>query len=115
MSAIDKARLQLSKCTKCVGCLRLDDEGFRGDEHCMRFVDASTKKEDLIREYNAILKRCHKAIEYMEDLSNNEAKDKYHREFLKLWHRLEDILWDFDAKGYEYTEREIEFGFKEVT
>ena len=112
---IDKAKLQLTKCAKCVGCLKLDDEEFRGDDRCMKFVDASTKKEDLVKEYNATLKRCYKAIGYMDGPASDEAKNKHFPEFMKLWRRLEEILRDFDVKGYEFTEKDVLEGFKKDT
>ena len=115
MSAIDKAKLQLTKCAKCVGCSRLDDEKFRGDERCTKFVDASTKKEDLVKEYNVLLPRLYKAIEYIDGPISEEKKNRHFPEFLKLKHRWEEILRDFDTKGYEFTEKDVLEGFKEDT
>jgi hypothetical protein len=40
MSAIDKAALALTKCRKCAGCPKLEDETFRGDNDCPNYRTA---------------------------------------------------------------------------
>jgi len=41
MAAIDKAALALTQCHNCMGCNRLDDEGFRGDDTCQNYRKAT--------------------------------------------------------------------------
>jgi hypothetical protein len=40
MAAIDKAALALTQCWKCLGCERLEDESFRGDNTCQNYRKA---------------------------------------------------------------------------
>lgn len=41
MAAINKATLALTKCWSCLGCNRLEDENFRGDEKCQSYRKAT--------------------------------------------------------------------------
>jgi len=47
MAAIDKAALALTQCWKCLGCERLNEENFRGDDTCQNYRKADA--ETLIR------------------------------------------------------------------
>lgn len=40
MAGIDKAALALTQCWTCLGCNRLQDERFRGDNHCKNYQKA---------------------------------------------------------------------------
>lgn len=40
MSVVDKAALALTQCWKCLGCDRLENESFRGDNECKGFKTA---------------------------------------------------------------------------
>lgn len=42
MSAIDKAALALTQCRTCLGCNRIDDDTFRGDDNCLNYRKATT-------------------------------------------------------------------------
>lgn len=37
MSVTDKAAQALTKCHKCLGCNRQEDDTFRGDDNCKNF------------------------------------------------------------------------------
>lgn len=41
MAAIDKAALALTQCWSCLGCERLQDESFRGDNNCKNYHKAN--------------------------------------------------------------------------
>ena len=41
MAAIDKAALALTQCWTCLGCERLQDESFRGDNNCKNYHKAN--------------------------------------------------------------------------
>ena len=41
MAAIDKAALALTQCWACLGCNRLEDESFRGDDTCQHYRKAT--------------------------------------------------------------------------
>jgi len=47
MAAIDKTALALTQCWNCVGCNRLQDEKFRGDNACKNYrkADLTTRCE----------------------------------------------------------------------
>lgn len=44
MAAIDKAALALTQCWTCLGCNRLEDERFRGDNTCKNYRRATADK-----------------------------------------------------------------------
>lgn len=54
MSIVDKAALALTQCYKCLGCNRLEDESFRGNDTCTNFrkADAATLVQRRYREEN---------------------------------------------------------------
>ena len=37
MQKLDERRLRRSKCWRCLGCMRLEDTNFHGDELCPHF------------------------------------------------------------------------------
>jgi len=41
MGVVDKAALALTQCWKCLGCNRLEDENFRGDNKCQTYRKAT--------------------------------------------------------------------------
>jgi hypothetical protein len=43
MSAIDKAAQALTKCHKCLGCIRQEDDNFRGDNSCKNYRENTQK------------------------------------------------------------------------
>ena len=40
MAAIDKAALALTQCRKCMGCERMEQDDFRGDDTCQNYIKA---------------------------------------------------------------------------
>ena len=49
MSITDKAALALTKCRKCLGCEKLSDESFRGDNNCPNFQENKPAEYDSDR------------------------------------------------------------------
>lgn len=111
MSMIDKAKMQLTKCAKCVGCSRLDDDTFRGDNGCFQFKAAEPDIEAMKRTYNDSLKRINKAIVFMDGPAEDEKKNKWFPEFVKIWKDIEAQLIEFDRVGCVMTDKEVLNGF----
>lgn len=49
---IDKAALTLTKCRKCAGCPKLENENFRGDNNCLNFRTADKPEEYDSKKYD---------------------------------------------------------------
>jgi hypothetical protein len=112
MSEIDKAHLQLTKCVKCVGCSRLDDEDFRGDERCMQFIDSTPKDlNKLKQQYNVELSRMKKAEAFMDGPASQEKKEKWQSEFQRQRKRMGELIADIRVAGHEMSSTEILEGF----
>jgi hypothetical protein len=110
---IDKAKLQLTKCAKCVGCERLNDDSFRGDDQCKQFKQGIRSLESLKRAYNDTLNRIMKATPLMDDPNiPDEKKDKWEPEFLRLKQEINSLVTEIRVAGHEMTEEEKEGGFK---
>lgn len=113
MSMIDKAKLQLTKCAKCVGCSRLDDDSFRGDDGCMQFKAAKPDIEAMKRTYNDILVRMKKGEKYQDSPNvSQEDKDKQETRFKELVKQWNDLLTQIEKAGHLPTDKEILEGFK---
>ncbi len=58
MREIDKARFVLTLCNKCLGCNRLEDENFRGDNNCRNFHKgvSDDDKKGLYRQRDKVYK-----------------------------------------------------------
>jgi hypothetical protein len=112
MSMIDLAKRQLTKCAKCVGCERLQDDTFRGNDNCMTFKAAKPDLEVLRRTYNDNLKRMDKAMKYMDSDVSHEEKDKQLPRFKEVNTTLSGVIEDFKRAGQEMTETQIREGFK---
>ena len=111
MSMIDKAKLQLTKCAKCLGCSRLDNDSFRGDDRCMQFKSAKVDVEALKRTYNDSLKRMNKAISFYDGPADDDKKEKWFPEFAKIWQNIEAQLKELERVGCKMSEDEIFNGF----
>lgn len=57
MGVTDKAALALTQCWSCLGCNRLEDERFRGDDTCQNYrkADVATRVERRCGSYESEL------------------------------------------------------------
>lgn len=46
MNHIANARLMLTKCRYCLGCNRLEDENFQGNNNCRNFRNGISQKDE---------------------------------------------------------------------
>jgi ferredoxin len=46
MGMVDSARLMLTQCRGCLGCNRLEDDNFRGDDKCKSVIQDKTEAKD---------------------------------------------------------------------
>jgi predicted Fe-S protein YdhL (DUF1289 family) len=46
MNYMANARLMLTKCRYCLGCNRLEDENFRGNNNCRNFRNSISQKDE---------------------------------------------------------------------
>ena len=46
MNYMANARLMLTKCRYCLGCNRLEDENFRGNNNCRNFRNGISQKDE---------------------------------------------------------------------
>jgi hypothetical protein len=111
MSTIDLAKRQLTKCVRCIGCEKLDDDSFRGDSNCLRFRTAKPDIEALKQTYNDTLTRMKKAMEFMDGPAPMEDKVKWRPEFKRIEKQLNDLKDEIRLTGHEMSDKEVLEGF----
>lgn len=58
---IQNAKLALTQCWKCLGCNRLEDNNFSGDDHCKSFKEyqkSQNVEQQVIGGFNLTIKKA---------------------------------------------------------